>query len=325
MCVCGILCSPVAAGAPAHRRIRSLKPLPAPGAVACTHWLTTAPLPGAAPMIVHLCVVVGVVLIAGPQREVVTQELHNEGGVLVRLLVKRVEFCDGVVEGALSEAASVLRLALHLIHEHGVVEGEAKANGVGGRELGECHLLRHVVGLLGLSGDLALGLLVHAELGEVTVVVALHLEVENLGLSGGGLADKVVVEEREDLVADFVELSLNGLTVVLDDLELHGIGVLGALLGLDGGDDAEGRAPGANDVLVGYREQVALLEREVGVRHFRELLHVLHHLLVALGLLSELGHVHSVGLRGGHGLCGRRVAQGSRTGGCWLLCSPVQL
>ena len=37
--------------------------------------------------------------VGGPEREVVPEELHDESGVLVALLVQRVQFRYGVVEG----------------------------------------------------------------------------------------------------------------------------------------------------------------------------------------------------------------------------------
>ena len=39
------------------------------------------------------------ILLRGPEREVVAEQLHDEGGVLVALLVERVELGDGIVEG----------------------------------------------------------------------------------------------------------------------------------------------------------------------------------------------------------------------------------
>ena len=39
------------------------------------------------------------VVLRGPEREVVAEQLHDEGGVLVALLVERVELRDGLVEG----------------------------------------------------------------------------------------------------------------------------------------------------------------------------------------------------------------------------------
>ena len=48
----------------------------------------------------HVAGVVGaVVVVRGPERQVVAQQLHDERRVLVRLLVERVELGDGVVEG----------------------------------------------------------------------------------------------------------------------------------------------------------------------------------------------------------------------------------
>ena len=43
---------------------------------------------------------------------------------------------DGVVEGLLGEGARVRLLVLYLVHEDGVVEREAEADGVRGREAG---------------------------------------------------------------------------------------------------------------------------------------------------------------------------------------------
>ena len=39
------------------------------------------------------------IVLRGPEGEVVAQQLHDERRVLVRLLVERVELGDGVVEG----------------------------------------------------------------------------------------------------------------------------------------------------------------------------------------------------------------------------------
>ena len=39
------------------------------------------------------------VIVAGPEGEVVAEQLHNERRVLVALLVERVELRDGLVEG----------------------------------------------------------------------------------------------------------------------------------------------------------------------------------------------------------------------------------
>merc|ERR1719158_2010879 len=79
-----------------------------------------------------------------------------------------------------------------------------------------------------------------------------------------------------------------------DELDVALVVRLPLLLGFNRVDDAEGSAARADDVLVRDREEVALLEGEVLGAALRNPLHVLDHLLVALGLLGELRHVHVV-------------------------------
>ena len=60
---------------------------------------------------------------------------------------------------------------------------------------------------------------------------------------------------------------------------------LALLLLLNAADNAPRRAARANDVLVCNAQQVALLHRQLlVVDHLRHLLHLLHHLVIALGL-----------------------------------------
>ena len=64
-------------------------------------------------------------LVARPEREVVTEQLHDQRGVLVGVLVEGVELGDGVVEGGLGQVAGLLRGVLDLVVEDGVVKGQA--------------------------------------------------------------------------------------------------------------------------------------------------------------------------------------------------------
>ncbi|BAT14387.1 Os11g0546750, partial [Oryza sativa Japonica Group] len=130
------------------------------------------------------------------------------------------------------------------------------------------------------------------------VVVALHLEVEDLGLGGAGGGDEVGVEQGQDAVADAGELGLDLAPVGADG---GGVGVVPAalLLLLDRRDDPPRRAAGADDVLVRHGQQVPLLHRELlpaggAPRRARHALHVLHHLLVPLRLLRQLRLVHAL-------------------------------
>ena len=65
-----------------------------------------------------------------PQREVLAQQLHDEGGVPVRFLVEGVQLGGGVVEGLLGEGARLGGLALHLEEKDRVVERQSKTNWV---------------------------------------------------------------------------------------------------------------------------------------------------------------------------------------------------
>ncbi len=58
-----------------------------------------------------------------------------------------------------------------------------------------------------LSGLLAVG--PGLELRQVAVIVALHLEVEDLGFAGGCGGDQVVVQQLQDALADLAELFLH--------------------------------------------------------------------------------------------------------------------
>ena len=86
--------------------------------------------------------------------------------------------------------------------------------------------------------------------------------VKDLGLSRLGLWNQGLVKDIKDILADLLELGLNLLAVIADGGDVL-LGSLGLLLLLDGGDDAPGGTTGSNDVLVGDREQVALVNREL--------------------------------------------------------------
>jgi hypothetical protein len=58
-----------------------------------------------------------------------------------------------------------------------------------------------------LRGLLAVG--ARLELGEVAVVVALHLEVEHLALARGGGGDEVLIQQLQDAGADLAQLLLH--------------------------------------------------------------------------------------------------------------------
>lgn len=85
--------------------------------------------------------------------------------------------------------------------------------------------------------------------------------VKHLGLSRLGLGNQRVVEDLKDILAHALELSLDLLTILRDDGDVL-LGTLGVLLLLDRGNDAPRGTAGADDVLVGNGEKVALIDSE---------------------------------------------------------------
>jgi hypothetical protein len=72
----------------------------------------------------------------GPEGKVVTEELHDQSAVTVRLLRQRVELSNGIIKGLLGKVASTVGRVEDLVVEHGEVQGETEADGVSGGELG---------------------------------------------------------------------------------------------------------------------------------------------------------------------------------------------
>lgn len=133
--------------------------------------------------------------------------------------------------------------------------------------------------------------------------------VEDLRLAALSRGDEVAVKALEDVLADLGKLGLDLLTVLLNEGDL-GLVALGLLLLLDRGDDSPRGTAGTDDVLVGDRQQVALLNGELLVCG-GDGLHVLDHLcaresaaelqrpgdmltLITLGLLGELSQVNGI-------------------------------
>ncbi len=118
----------------------------------------------------------GILHVRGPEGQVVTQELHDEGRVLVALLRKGVELSNGVIEGLLGEVASTVGAVQDLVVEDREVEGKTKTDGVGGGKLGDGNVGSGLVSLERLVGRV-LALVTGGELGEVSVVVTLPVKL----------------------------------------------------------------------------------------------------------------------------------------------------
>ena len=214
-----------------------------------------------------------------PESEIVAQELHDESGVLVGLLVEGVELGNGVVEGGLGQAARTIGRVQDLVVEDGEVERQSEPDRMRGHELAGGNVTGRLVGDETVLGRL-LAIVAGGELGQVSVVVALHLVVEDLGLASAGVRYEVLVEQAEYVGTDLLELLLD-----LRAIGAHERIVAALLLLLDGAGDAPRGASRTNHVLVRHAEQVALLDGQLGVVCGHHL-HRLEHLVVAFGLLG---------------------------------------
>ena len=104
--------------------------------------------------------------------QVITEELHDEGGVLVALLAEGVELSNSVVKGSLGKVASLVGGVENLVVEDREVQGESETDGMGRSEVSLGNLGGILVSLERLVGG-GLALVTKSELGEVTVVVTL--------------------------------------------------------------------------------------------------------------------------------------------------------
>ena len=152
----------------------------------------------------------GILHVRGPEGKVVTEELHDEGRVLVALLGEGVELGDGVVEGLLGEVASAVGAVQDLVVEDREVEGKTQADGVGGGQLGDGNVRSSLVSLERLVGGV-LALVASGELGEVSVVVTLPVALRKTGVEAMNPEKKVsipgltVIQVRECSTSKILE------------------------------------------------------------------------------------------------------------------------
>lgn len=108
--------------------------------------------------------------------QIVPEELHYQCGILVALLAESVQLGNGLVEGLLGQATSLLRSVQDFIVEHGEVESEPQPDRVGRREVGVGDLAGLLIGVEGLLRR-ELTFLSCSKLGQVPVVIPLPIGV----------------------------------------------------------------------------------------------------------------------------------------------------
>lgn len=122
-------------------------------------------------------------VLVGPEGQVIAEELHDKGGVLVAVLLQAFEGNDGFIKGRFGGAEGQFPVAQDLEHEDRVVQGEAQADGVRAGEVAR-RLCGGDVGGLGILSRLCF-LVTRRELGEVAVVVGFPVELNTEGLEIG--------------------------------------------------------------------------------------------------------------------------------------------
>ena len=83
----------------------------------------------------------------GKRREVVSEKLHDESRVLIRLLAERIEVRDGVIKGLFCERTRLLRQRENLVIEDGEIERKSKADRMSCRQMLDRKVLGRPVGL----------------------------------------------------------------------------------------------------------------------------------------------------------------------------------
>merc|ERR1712187_982988 len=157
---------------------------------------------------------VSALLIGGPQGEIVTQELHDESGVFVRILGDIVKLSNRVFERSACHLASLLGLLQNFVLKDRVIQCKAKTDWVSHSQVFLSDCLCICICSACALGCFAL-LIPFGELSDVTVVVGLHLLVENLRLAVARLRDEVSVQDTQDGLTNLVQFCLNFSTILL--------------------------------------------------------------------------------------------------------------
>jgi len=107
-----------------------------------------------------------------PQSQVVSQQLHYECRVLVRLLAQRIQLGNCIVERGLRQSARSVRRVQDLVVEHREVERKTKPDRMSCRQLGVGRITRSLVRHQTVLRSL-LAVVTRSKLRQVPVIVTL--------------------------------------------------------------------------------------------------------------------------------------------------------
>jgi len=232
----------------------------------------------------------------GPQSKVVSDELHNSGRVLVLFLVQMLDVSNSVVESLLGKVAGLGGLVHDFVVEDREVKGKTKSNGVGGLKVLGGNIRGLLVGIEGTVSNTLVSI-TGSVFGDVSEVITLHLEEENLGFGVLGTFDKDLVQKLENISAEIFEFFFDLLLKLLKERKV--LAALGFFLLFNGADGSPGGSARSDGVLVGDGEKVSFFDGEFLLK-VDNLFHVVEHILESFGLLGELGHVDEFVFGEGH-------------------------
>ena len=123
--------------------------------------------------------VIAVLVLLAPEGEVLLEELNNGLGITEVVLLELINLVESLLEGGVSEGASISVVLHDFVVEDGEVESKTKLDGVAS---GKFDAVSFVVSAKGSLLDfLKFGIL--GVLRDVAVVVTDHLDEEGLGLT----------------------------------------------------------------------------------------------------------------------------------------------
>merc|ERR1719230_941340 len=147
-------------------------------------------------------------LVRSPQCQVVTEQLHDESRVFVGVLSYVVKLRNRIFEGGACHLASFFWVVKHFVLEDGEVEGKAKTDWMRHCQILLRNLLSFLICQFGIVGSRGL-LVAIGELCDVTVVIGLHLLVEDLTLTVARFGDGTAIQQAQDSVTNLVKLTLH--------------------------------------------------------------------------------------------------------------------
>jgi len=132
--------------------------------------------------------------VGSPESKVITEELHDERGILVAFFVKGVQLCNGIVEGLLSNLAGLLGLVHDFIVKYGEIQSKTKTNWVCRLELSSADVSGTLVSIqTALSNIITVS--GGGDFSEVPVIITLHFIVEHLRISILGTGNESLIQQ----------------------------------------------------------------------------------------------------------------------------------